>query len=138
MAADRAGTSGSLLMVLVFWLRSVENFRSLPSGKLVSQTSRLGIRPALPTVEAQGAHPQRSRQTTPLHSTSNAGSVPERWLARVLLVCPFAALVWLGSSLSWFYHTQSSPLLPMASTGHPSMASLQSASSSGVVGCLNT
>jgi hypothetical protein len=34
--------------------------------------------------------------------------------------------------------TQSSPLLPMASTGHPSMASLQSASSSGVVGCLNT
>src|SRR5580692_2979731 len=27
MAADRAGTSGSLLMVLVFWLRSVENFR---------------------------------------------------------------------------------------------------------------
>src|SRR6476661_971202 len=35
----------------------------------------------------------------------------------------------------WFDHTQSSPLLPMASTGHPSMASLQSASS-GVVGCL--
>jgi hypothetical protein len=33
---------------------------------------------------------------------------------------------------------QSSPLLPMASTGHPSMASLQSVSSSGVVGCLNT
>src|SRR5271168_940674 len=27
MAADRARTSGSLLMVLVFWLRSVENFR---------------------------------------------------------------------------------------------------------------
>ena len=38
----------------------------------------------------------------------------------------------------WFDHTQPSPLLPMASTGHPSMASLQSASSSGVVGCLNT
>src|SRR6478736_9333789 len=37
----------------------------------------------------------------------------------------------------WFDHTQSSPLLPMASTGHPSMASLQSDSSSGVVGCLN-
>ena len=36
------------------------------------------------------------------------------------------------------WNTQSSPLLPMASTGHPSMASLQSASSSGVVGCLNT
>src|SRR5689334_6458565 len=38
----------------------------------------------------------------------------------------------------WFDHTQPSPLSPMASTGHPSMASLQSASSSGVVGCLNT
>ncbi len=38
----------------------------------------------------------------------------------------------------WFDHTQPSPLLPMASTGHPSMASLQSASSSGLVGCLNT
>ena len=38
----------------------------------------------------------------------------------------------------WFDHTQPSPLLPIASTGHPSMASLQSASSSGVVGCLNT
>ena len=44
-----------------------------------------------------------------------------------------------GSSLViWFDHTQPSPLLPMASTGHPSMASLQSASSSGVVGCLKT
>src|SRR6202022_4550187 len=61
---------------------------------MVSQTSRLGIRPALPTVQTQGAHPQRSRQTTQLHSASNAGSVPERWLARVLLVRPFAALVW--------------------------------------------
>jgi len=38
----------------------------------------------------------------------------------------------------WFDHTQPSPLLPMASTGHPPMASLQSASSSGVIGCLNT
>ena len=80
--------------VSVFWLRSLGIFRSLPSGKLVSQTSRLGIRPALPTVQTQGAHPQRSRQTTQLHSASNAGSVPERWLARVLLVRPFAALVW--------------------------------------------
>ena len=34
----------------------------------------------------------------PLHSASNAGSVPERWLARVLLVRPFAALVRPGSS----------------------------------------
>jgi hypothetical protein len=36
---------------------------------------------------------KRSRQTTPLHSALNAGSVPERWLARVLLVRPFAVLV---------------------------------------------
>jgi hypothetical protein len=44
---------------------------------------------------------KRSRQTTPLHSTLNAGSIPERWLARVLLVRPFAALGWPGSSLSF-------------------------------------
>ena len=31
----------------------------------------------------------------------------------------------------WFDQTQPSPLLPIASTGHPSMASLQSASGSG-------
>jgi hypothetical protein len=41
-----------LRFLLVFWLRSLGIFRSLPSGKLVSQTSRLGIRLALPTVEA--------------------------------------------------------------------------------------
>ena len=41
-----------LRFVLVFWLRSLGIFQSLPSGKLVSQTSRLAIRPALPTVEA--------------------------------------------------------------------------------------
>jgi hypothetical protein len=41
---------------------------------------------------------KRSPQTTPLHSALNAGSVPEHWLARVLLVRPFAALGWLGSS----------------------------------------
>jgi hypothetical protein len=66
-----------LCFVLVFWLRSLGTLRFPPAGKLVSQTSRLGIRSALPTVEAQGAHLQRSRKTTPLHSTSNAGSVPE-------------------------------------------------------------
>src|ERR1700736_6799397 len=86
---------------LFFWLRSIGIFRSLPSGKLVSQTSRLGIRPALPTVQTRGAHPQRSRQTTPLHSTSNAGSVPKRWLAPVLPGPLFAAVVWPGSSLSF-------------------------------------
>src|ERR1700675_812256 len=90
-----------LRFALVFWWRSLGIFRPLPSGKLVSQTSRLGIRLALPTLQTQGAHPQRSRQNTPLHSTSNAGSVPKRWLARVLLVRPFAAVVWPGSSLSF-------------------------------------
>ena len=127
-----------LRFVLVFWLRSLGTLRFPPAGKLVSQTSRLGIRPVLPTVEAQGAYPQRSRQATPLHSISNAESAPERQLLRVLLVRPFAALVWLGSSLSWFDHTQPSPLFPIASTGHPSIASRQRASSSGVVGCLKT
>jgi hypothetical protein len=80
MVADRAGTSGSCqalrMMMRVaspidrrigegggqmrnsgFEQADFPLFRSLPSGKLVSQTSRLGIRPALPTVEAQGAHP---------------------------------------------------------------------------------
>jgi hypothetical protein len=54
------------------------------------------------------------------------------WFAR--------SLRWFGRQfiVIWFDHTQPSPLLPMASTGHPPMASLQSASSSGVVGCLNT
>jgi hypothetical protein len=73
-----------LVFVLRFgldcWLRSLGTSRFLPSGKLVSQTSRLGIRPALPTVEAQGAYPRRSRQATPLHSISNAESVSEHWL----------------------------------------------------------
>ena len=128
-----------LRFVLVFWLRSVGIFRSLPSGKLVSQTSQLGIRPTLPTVQTRGAHPQRSRQTTPLHSTSNAGSVPKRWLARGASGSPVRCVgVARQFIVIWFDHTQPSPLLPMASTGHPSMASSQSASSSGVVGCLNT
>jgi hypothetical protein len=77
-----------LRFVLLFWFRSLGIFRSLPSDKLVSQTSRLGIRPAL-------------RQTTPLHSIQtpegfrNAGSRGCFWFA------PFAALVWPGSSLSF-------------------------------------
>jgi hypothetical protein len=73
------------------------------------------------------------------HFALIAGSIPERWLARVLLVravrCVGLARQFI---VIWFDHTQPSPLLPMASTGHPSMASWQSASSSGVVGCLNT
>ena len=60
---------------------------------------------------------------------------------RIVRVFWFArSLRWFGRQfiVIWSDHTQPSPLLPMASTGHPSMASLQSASSSGVVGCLNT
>ena len=162
MVADRAGTSGSC-QALRMMMRVAgpigrrigegggqmhhsgfeqADFRSFGLFLPVNwphKSSRLGIRPALPTVQTQGAHSQRNRQTTPLHSTSNAGSVPERWLARVLLVravrCVGLARQFI---VIWFDHTQPSPLLPMASTGHPSMASLQSASSSGVVGCLNT
>ena len=99
-----------LSFVLVFWLMSNGIFRSLPSGKLVSQTSQLGIRPTLPTVQTRGAHPQRSRQTTPLHSTSNAGSVPKRWLARVLLIPPVRCVgVARQFIVIWFDHTQPSP-----------------------------
>ncbi len=86
------------------------------------------------------AYPRRSRPATPLHSISNAESISERWLSRVLLVRPFAASVWLGrsSSSSWFVHAEPAPLFPIASTGQPSIASLQRTSSSGVVGCLKT
>src|SRR5260370_1441677 len=115
MVADRAGTSGSCQALLMMMRVEVEAYL-FEAGVL-----------------------QRSRQTTPLHSASNAGSVPERWLARVLLVSPVRCVgVARQFIVIWFDHTQPSPLLPMASTGHPSMASLQSASSSGVVGCLNT
>jgi hypothetical protein len=80
---------------LIFWLRSVGTFRFPSSGKSVSQTWQLGIRPALPTVQAQGAHSRRSRHDTPLHSISNAEIVPERRLPGMLPARPFAALVWL-------------------------------------------
>jgi hypothetical protein len=56
----------------------------------------------------------------------------------ILMMMRVASSVGRQFIVIWFDHTQPSPLLPMASTGHPSMASLQSASSSGVVGCLNT
>jgi hypothetical protein len=69
---ERGGAANSdvLRFVLPFLFRSLGIFRSLPSDKLVSQTSRLGMGPALPTFEA----------------FRNAG-------VRVLLVRPFAALV---------------------------------------------
>jgi hypothetical protein len=82
-------------------VRSLGTFRSLPSGKLVSQTSRPGIHPAFPQLKPNALIRNEVAKTTPLHSTSNVGSVPERWLARVLLVRPFAALVWPGSSFSF-------------------------------------
>jgi hypothetical protein len=79
MVADRAGTSGSCQALRVMMRVASPIGRRIREGggqmrqsgfeqadfhsfgysfgNLVSQTSRLGIRPALPTVEAQGAHP---------------------------------------------------------------------------------
>src|SRR6266436_5638517 len=127
-----------LCFVLTSWLWSAGAFRFPPSGKSVSQKSRLGIRAALPTVEAQGAHPRQSHPATPLRSISKAESVPEPCRSRVLLVLAWAALAWLRNSLFLFDHTHPSPLFPIASTGHPSSASRHRASSSGVAGCLKT
>jgi hypothetical protein len=85
-----AGLQSGQPMVLVFWLRSVEIFRSLPSGKLVSQTSRLGIRPALPTVEAQAfirnevARPHHFIPLQTPEAFRNAGSRKCFWFARSL------------------------------------------------------
>src|ERR1700738_25035 len=103
-----------LRFVLVFWLRSIGIFRSLPSGKLVSQTSRLGKRPALPTVQTQGAHPQRSRPTTPHHFKRRKRS---ETLARAGASGSPVRCVGVATQfiVIWFDHTQSSPLLPMAS-----------------------
>ena len=120
MAADRPGTSGSSLMVLVCWLRSVEIFRPLPSDKLVSQTSRLGIPPALPTVEAQ----RSSATKSPDHTTSfhfkrrkRSGTLARASAAGLPVRC-------VGLARQSIVMVRFSPLLPMASTGHPSMASL--------------
>ena len=120
MAADRPGTSGPSLMVLVFWLRSVEIFRSLPSGKLVSQTSRLGIRPAFPQLK-----PKRSSATkSPDHTTSfhfkrrkRSGTLARASASGLPVRC-------VGLARQSIVMVRFSPLLPMASTGHPSMASL--------------
>jgi len=85
-----AGLQSGQPMVLVFWFRSVEIFRSLPSGKLVSQTSRLGIRPALPTVEAQAfirnevARPHLFIPLQTPEAFRNAGSRKCFWFARSL------------------------------------------------------
>jgi len=83
----------------IFCLGQVGMFWFPSSDKSVSRTYRLETRPAPPTLQAPGAHPQRSRHATPLHSISNAESVSEGWLPGVLLVCPFAAFVWLRRSL---------------------------------------
>jgi hypothetical protein len=80
--------------VFVFWLRGVGIFRSLLSGKLVSQTSRLGMCPTLPAVQ----NPRRSSATkSPDHATfipfqtpeafRNVGSRGYVWFARSLRRC---------------------------------------------------
>ena len=82
---------------------------------------------------------QQSRQTTPLHTNfkrrKGSGTLARAGASGLPVRCVGLARQFIAI---WFDHTQFSPSLPMASTGHPSMASLQSASSSGVVGCLNT
>jgi hypothetical protein len=47
-----------LCFALIFWLRPVGTFQFLFSDKSVSEMCRPGIRPALPMVQAQGAHPR--------------------------------------------------------------------------------
>src|ERR1700731_360569 len=138
MAADRAGTSGSLLMVLVFWLRSVESFGLFLPVNWSRKRAGSGYARRFPQFKPKALirnEVARPHNFIPLQTPEafrNAGSRGCFWFAR--------SLRWFGRQfiVIWFDHTQPSPLLPMASTGHPSMASLQSASSSGVVGCLNT
>ena len=124
MVADRAGTSGScqalLMMVRVaspvgrrigdgggqmhncgFEQVGFHSFGLfLPVNWSRKRAGSEYARP-FPQLKPKALILKRSRQTTLLHSALNAGSVPERWLARVLLVRPFAALGWLGSSLSF-------------------------------------
>jgi len=88
-----------LCFALISWLRSVGTFRFPSSGKSVSQTHRLGIRLALPTVQVLCAYQRRSRHDAPIHPISNAEKVPDRRLPRVLPVCPFVSWVWLRRSL---------------------------------------
>jgi hypothetical protein len=104
-------------------------FADHPAGKIISRERRqkekryVQLLSGEPELDVFAASPAPTLE-----------SVSDMSRARMLLVCPFAALF----IVIWFDHTQPSPSLPMASTGHPSIASLQSASSSGVVGCLNT
>lgn len=65
--------------LFIFWLRS-NGFRH--AGKSVSQTNRLGNRPARPTVQNPDSHPRQSRPASPTHSISNAEIVPHRRLSR--------------------------------------------------------
>ena len=89
--------SGVLCFALIFFMPPV-GFLFPFSGRSVSKTHQPGIRPALPTVQTPGAHSRRSRHGTPLHSLSNAESVPDRQLSRIPLVRPLVALVWWGHS----------------------------------------
>ena len=104
-------------------------FADHPAGKIISQERRQKEKRYVQLLSGEPELDVFAASAAP-----TLESVSDMSRARVLLVCPFAALF----IVIWFDHTQPSPSLPMASTGHPSMASLQSASSSGVVGCLNT
>src|ERR1700722_3424890 len=94
-----------LRFVLVFWLRSIGIFRSFPSGKLVSQTSRLGIRPALPQFKPKALirnEVARPHLFIPLQTPEafpNAGSRGCFWFARSLLGVAREFIV------IWFDHT---------------------------------
>ena len=86
MAADRAGTSGSLLMVLVFWLRSVENFRLF----LPVNCKRAGSEYARPfpqlkpkaLIRNEVARPHRFIPLQTPEAFRNAGSRGCFWFAR--------------------------------------------------------
>lgn len=83
------------IFTVISWLRPA----GVPaSGRLVSHTRRPGIRSALPTVQAFGPYSRRSRHDTPIHSISNAESVPERRFPPAFRVRRFDALVWLRRS----------------------------------------
>src|SRR5579863_6761059 len=61
-----------------------------------------------------------------------------QWRILTVKLTPARKKLWMRSCEKDRSNQEASPLLPMASTGQPSMASLQSFSSSGVAGCLKT
>ena len=83
------------IFTVIAWLRSAG---VAASGKSVSHTRRPGIHSVLSTVQDSGPHWRRNRHDTPIHSISDAESVPSRGFPPVLRVRPFEALVWLRRS----------------------------------------